>query len=264
VFKIVLTGATGVLGSAIIAKLRNENVRFVFIGRNKAKLDACAIAARPSESVILVADFADPTATADIFKRIERVDALVNVAGEQGPIGPFWSTDPLHWERAFRINFLAPATLCREAMPKFPATGGRIINVSGGGAAGPRPNLSAYACAKAALVRFSETIAAEVAPLGIDVNAIAPGAIASPMTQAILAAGPNASGESEFASAQKLIGSVSSNATRAADLVAYLLSPEAKGITGKFISAIWDDWSTLHQRWPLPDQDQFTLRRVAQ
>ena len=261
--KVVVIGATGVLGRAIIRRLRRETVSFVLIGRSRDRLDACAVEARPSELITLVADLADPTATVDIFRQLNCIDALVNAAGDQGPIGPFQATSLADWERTFRVNFLAPAALCREAIAKFPATGGRIINVSGGGAAAPRPNLSAYACAKAALVRFSETLAAEVKGAGIDVNAIAPGAIVSPMTEAILAAGPQISGEAEFAAAEKLVGSDPNNSARAADLIAYLLSPASRGITGKFISAVWDDWATLHERWPLANRDHFTLRRVA-
>lgn len=262
-FRIVLSGATGVLGRAIIEELRGFDVAFVLVGRNRARLLECERWAAPSEAVSVIADLADAGAASNIFSQIDKpIDVLINVAAEQGPVGPFSAVDSQEWERTFRVNFLAPAALCREAITRFGPSGGRIINVSGGGAAGPRPYLSAYASAKTAIVRFSETLALEVIAMGIDVNAIAPGAIASPMTEAILSAGMERSGEAEFAAAMKIAASGTENAKKAAALIAYLLSPDAKGITGKFISAVWDDWSNLHRRWPIP-KDEFTLRRVV-
>lgn len=262
-YTVVVTGATGVLGRAIIARLRDHKRKFVLVGRNRRRLEQSAIDASPAQATFVVADFADPTAAITTFQQIERLDALINIAGEQGPIGPLWRTDQVGWERTFRVNFLTPAALCREAIIRFGREGGKIINISGGGAAGPRPNLTAYACAKTALVRLTETLASELRERGIDVNAIAPGPISSSMTEAILQAGPDRCGAAEFAAAQKIAAASQHNEAKAADLVAYLLSPVASGITGRFISALWDDWATLHERWPLANQDQFTLRRVS-
>ena len=140
---------------------------------------------------------------------------------------------------------------------------GWIINISGGGATGPRPMFTAYAAAKTALVRFTETLAIELAGDGIRVNAVAPGAFASGITKAVYSAAENA-GTYEAAAARKLLSSEdSANAEKAARLVVYLTIGEGRDLTGKLISAVWDQWDRLHL-YPLvvANKDVFTLRRV--
>src|SRR5947209_3358448 len=78
---------------------------------------------------------------------------------------------------------------------------GKIMNLSGGGASGPRPNFSAYATAKAGLVRFSEILALEVRDINIHVNCVAPGAMNTEMLRDILRAGPEKTGEGEYTQA---------------------------------------------------------------
>ena len=80
---------------------------------------------------------------------------------------------------------------------------GKIVQLSGGGATNPLPRISAYAASKAAIVRFAETLAEEVREDGIDVNAIAPGALNTRLLDEVLAAGPNASGAAFFDRALK-------------------------------------------------------------
>ena len=77
-----------------------------------------------------------------------------------------------------RVNLFGSVLCCRAVLPHFRANGyGKIIQLSGGGATSPLPRLSAYAASKAAIVRFAETLAEELRGTGIDVNAIAPGAL---------------------------------------------------------------------------------------
>ena len=167
----------------------------------------------------------------------EYVDALINNAAEQGPIGDLHDNHPAEWERCIRVNLIAPAMLCRALLPLM-RPGSCIVNISGGGATSPRPNYSAYASAKAGLVRFTETLAEELRPRGIRCNAVAPGKMATAMT-----------------------GFEGDSPRKAAELVAWLASPESAPITGKLISAVHDDWRA-EDFWML-DKDRLTLRRVA-
>src|SRR5207249_9397837 len=131
------------------------------------------------------------------------------------------------------------------------------------GATSARPMFAAYAAAKTALVRFTETLAIEVAGDGIRVNAVAPGAFASGMVKAVCASAGRA-GTGEAATAQKLLDTEdTTSAEKAARLVAYLTFGEGQDITGKLISAVWDRWEELH-RHPevVAHKDVFTLRRV--
>jgi 3-oxoacyl-[acyl-carrier protein] reductase len=122
---------------------------------------------------------------------------------------------------------------------------------------------SAYAAAKTALVRFTETLAIETARVGIRVNAVAPGAFASGMITAVHSSAAIA-GEAEVATAQKLLDSEDiANAKKAAQLVCYLTIGEGRDVTGKLISAVWDRWDSFH-RYPavVAHKDVFTLRRI--
>jgi NAD(P)-dependent dehydrogenase (short-subunit alcohol dehydrogenase family) len=140
---------------------------------------------------------------------------------------------------------------------------GKIIALSGGGATQPLPRLSAYAASKAALVRFTETLAEEVRGSGIDVNAVAPGALNTRLLDQVLAAGPERVGAPFF---ERMLRQKSDGGTPlhvGAELVAFLASADSDGITGRLLSAVWDDWRGLPAiRERLQASDVFTLRRI--
>jgi 3-oxoacyl-[acyl-carrier protein] reductase len=142
--------------------------------------------------------------------------------------------------------------------------GGKIINLSGGGATAPRPGFSAYAAAKAGLVRFTETLAAELQDDGVDVNAVSPGMLNTAMQAAIVAAGPEQTGEREYAQAMRAAESETAAIERAAALCVFLGSAASDGITGRLLSAVWDNWAALPARLAeLRASDVFTLRRIT-
>jgi 3-oxoacyl-[acyl-carrier protein] reductase len=138
---------------------------------------------------------------------------------------------------------------------------GSIVNLSGGGATAPRPNFTAYGTSKAALVRFSETLAREVESSGIRVNCVAPGGLNTDMLREVLAAGPGRVGP-EYERALRRDKDGGDPPEQAAALVAFLLSDLSAPITGRLLSAVWDPWRTLHLD-DLRDTDLYTLRRVA-
>ena len=141
------------------------------------------------------------------------------------------------------MNLLVPVQLCRGLIPMM-NRGGAIINISGGGATSPRPNFTAYGTAKAALVRFSETLAVEAAPLGIRVNSIAPGIMRTRMVEQVAAIGER-SGTQEFRKAQEVMTQGGTPPEKPAELAVFLASERCAGITGKLISAAWDPWHEL-------------------
>jgi NAD(P)-dependent dehydrogenase (short-subunit alcohol dehydrogenase family) len=160
---------------------------------------------------------------------------------------------------------LAPVELCRLGVPWMrEGGGGAIVNISGGGATSPSPNFSAYGTAKAALVRFSETLAEEVKSSGIRVNCIAPGIMHTALLDEVMAAGPESIGEREH---RRLTGTVASGAVppeRAAALCVFLASAESSGITGRIVSAVWDPWASLAEHTAeLEGSDIYTLRRIV-
>ena len=196
---------------------------------------------------------------------VGRGHILVNNAAIQGPIGPSWEVDERDFAKTIQVDFLVPVALMQAVLPGMIARGaGWVVNISGGGATAPRPMVSAYGAAKTALVRFGETLAAEVGGRGVRVNSVAPGAFASGMTRAILAGGERA-GPQEADGAERLLASGDdANAMKAAKLRRLPCGGRGREVTGKLISAVWDPWSDLHARWDeIRNSDIYTLRRIV-
>jgi 3-oxoacyl-[acyl-carrier protein] reductase len=190
----------------------------------------------------------------------------VSNAGVLGPVGPLTDVDWDEWVAAIAVDLIGPAALMRAALPRFRAHGwGRVIQLSGGGATKPQPFRSAYAAAKAGVVRLVETVAGEVLEHGITVNAIAPGAINTRFLDDLLAAGPDRAGAAGWAEAQRQAGSGGSSPRPAAELAVLLASDRGAGITGRLLSAMWDDWATLPERADaLASTELYTLRRLTE
>jgi 3-oxoacyl-[acyl-carrier protein] reductase len=243
----------------------------LLIARDQPALANVALevkAKHPGRTVItLGCDLGDADAPKRVREAADQLgpaDILINNAAVQGPIGPAWEVSWREFEDALRLDFLVPVALCRALIPSMKARGrGWIVNIAGGGATTPRPMFAAYAAAKTALVRFTETVAMETVGDGIRINAVAPGAFASGMTRAVRSSAEIA-GKAEATIAKRLLENQDTvNAEKAARLVVYLTIGEGRNVTGKLISAVWDRWHCLH-RYPevLAHKDVFTLRRI--
>ena len=267
----VVTGASRGLGRLCAFELAVHGADLLLVGRDQVALADVAREIRakcPTRRVAtLDSDLSDPDAPQYVCEAADRLgpaDILVNSAAVQGPIGPAWEVPWGEFEETLRLDLLVPIALCRAVIPSMKAKGrGWIINISGGGATSPRPMFTAYAAAKTALVRFTETLAIETVGYGIRVNAVSPGAFASGMTIAVHAAAENA-GVAEAATAQQLLdGGDTVNAEKAAQLVVYLALGAGRNVTGKLISAVWDRWDRLHLHpEAVAHADVFTLRRI--
>ncbi len=269
-YNVVITGATGGLGRAMSTAFWNAGANLLLAGRSMDLLHEVgeSLGSRQEQKLDWIScDLADPYGAdgliALICERWKRLDVLVNNAGTLGPVGPLWENDWNAWMEAMRINLLVPVQLCRGLIPMM-TRGGSIINISGGGATSPRPNFSAYGASKAALVRFSETLAIEVAPLGIRVNSIAPGIMRTRMVEQIVEIGPGWSGGQEFRKAQEVMDKGGTPPETPAELAVLLASRRGKDINGKLLSAAWDPWRELPERAEeIRDSDVYTLRRIV-
>jgi len=192
------------------------------------------------------------------------IHVLVNNAGIQGPIGPLVENDPDLWAQTIQVNLMGIFFCCKAVLPyMMKQRYGKIINMSGGGATSPRVSFSAYGASKAAVVRLTETLAEEVRDYGIQVNAIAPGAVNTRMLKETLAAGDTA-GKKALAEAQRQLETGGTPPELAADLVVFLASDASAGLTGKLIAAPYDDWRDWDARHikELMSAPWFTLRRI--
>ena len=194
-----------------------------------------------------------------------RIHILVNNAGVYGPKGRIEDIRWEEWVHAVEINLLGSVMMSGAFLPHFREHGyGKIIQLSGGGATAPFPFISAYAASKAAVVRFAETLAEEVRDNGIDVNAIAPGALNTRMLDEVIEAGPEKVGRARYERSLQQKADGGAPPERAAKLAVFLASGQSDGITGKLISAVWDPWETLPEHLDeLKTTDIYTLRRIV-
>ncbi len=162
-------------------------------------------------------------------------------------------------DRDINTNIVGTMLCCKHVLPiMIENKKGKIINFSGGGATFPRINFSAYATSKAAIVRFTETVAEEVKKYGIDINAISPGSVYTKMIKEIIQAGKK-SGESDLEGAIRIKNEGGDSPELPSKLCMFLASKESDGITGKLLSAVWDSVEDIKRS---KSSMLFTLRRV--
>jgi 3-oxoacyl-[acyl-carrier protein] reductase len=270
----LITGASQGFGAEIARQFVANGASVILCARSAGRLaeqnEALKELLAPNARVVTaVGDVGSRTDVDSVFAKLRsefsRLDILVNNAGVYGPMGNIEEVDWDEWVDALRVNLLGLVYVSRAAMPMFRAQRyGKIINVSGGGATSPMPAITAYAASKAGVVRFSESLALECKEAGIDVNAIAPGALVTQMMDQLLKAGPEKVGRAFFERMKAVAEQGGTPLQIGASLCVFLASSESDGITGKLISAQWDNWS----EWPnhldeLNSSDVYTLRRVT-
>ncbi len=265
---IIVTGGGRGIGRVIARKCASEGAAVVLLARTLSELQETqsGIESFGGRSYVKVCDISDEVSVKEAvsfaLNACGSIDVLVNNAGVQPPIGLFTDTDVAAWKKNVEINLFGALHCTRAVLPEMiRKKKGKIVNVSGGGSTSPRPNFTAYAASKTALVRLTETLAVELKKVNVDINAISPGAINTRMLEEVIQAGET-SGE-ELAAASKRKSAGGDDPEAAAELVAFLASDASDGITGKLISAKWDPWRELaFQERLRSDKDLGTLRRI--
>jgi len=270
----LVTGGNQGLGLEIARAYVAAGASVTLCARNAELLARAAASLRenlaPGQRVEAVAgDVSRPESAsamvAETLRQHGRLDVLVNNAGVYGPMGNIEDVDWDKWVQAIEINLLGSILMCRAVLPGMKAQScGKIVQLSGGGATSPMPGVSAYAVSKAGIVRFVETLALEVKGDGIDVNAIAPGALNTRLLDEVLAAGPEKVGEKFYAQSLKQRDSGGTPLSKGADLAVFLASEASNGVTGKLLSAVWDPWADLPNHLDeLNGTDIYALRRIV-
>ena len=184
---------------------------------------------------------------------------VICAAAIQGPIGPFLESSPKAFTDTINVNLMGVANVCRAVLPQMAdRRSGKVIAIAGRGAMSARPNFSAYAASKAALVRFVETIAAEFSDSNVQINCMSPGGTYTAMTDEVLRAGDLA-GWKEVEEAEQVRATGGVSPDKQIQLALFLASEQSNHITGKLIH-VNDDWKKL--KTSNVHQEMYTLRRV--
>ncbi|MDO9085553.1 MAG: SDR family oxidoreductase [Anaerolineaceae bacterium] len=270
----IITGASQGLGFEICRFYVQAGANVIMCARNEKLLEEAhqKIKDYSSPKQIVLAVRSDVSKEEDVKRIVEialtncpDLNILVNNAGVYGPKGLLEDVDWSEWVQAIQINLLGSVLLCKEILPHFKSKRyGKIIQLSGGGATAPLPRISAYAASKAAVIRFIETLAEEVREFGIDVNAIAPGALNTRLLDDVIEAGPEKVGTFFYERALKQKATGGTELEKGAALSVFLASKSSDGITGKLISAVWDPWEKFNEHIEeLQTTDLYTLRRIV-
>ncbi len=270
----IITGASQGLGLEIAKKFIISGANITICARNndeliRAKKELENIAQGSQKILAFCLDICNKSENKKLFSETIKMfgdcHILVNNAGIYGPKGNVETNDWNEWIKTIEINLFGSILMCREVIPHFKDRRyGKIIQLSGGGATNPLPGLSAYAVSKAAIIRFTETLAEELRDFNIDVNSIAPGALNTRMLDEIIESGPDKVGNNFYEKSLKQKNEGGTSLAKGSALATFLASNLSDGITAKLISAVWDKW----EDWPnyideLSNSDVYTLRRIV-
>jgi NAD(P)-dependent dehydrogenase (short-subunit alcohol dehydrogenase family) len=264
----VIAGASGAIGSAVAQGFYAEGADLA-LAYSKTKPERLCeeLTGGPGRVACYRFDIANWEQVKQAVHRIEKdfqgIDVLVNCAGIIGPIGPLETLDMRDWAETIEVNLLGSVYLARAVLPFMKECGrGKIILFSGGGAAYGRPYFTSYSSSKAAVVRFVESLGQELEAANIQVNAVAPGPVRSRMWDEMRAAG-EAGGRKLVEELKRMEETDGASPDRAAGLVVFLASDRSNRLTGRLVSAVWDDWEHFESGMEeIATSEAFTLRRV--
>lgn len=215
---IIVTGAAGVLGQAVVSHLAAAGDRVLAIDLAAAMPDRGQVGF--AGGVDLAAPAALASATARLLGDTDGLDGLANIAG-----GFLWESagegDVESWDRMYRTNLRTAVACCQAALPLLRRRRGAIVNVGAQATLRAGPGMGAYAASKSGVARLTESLAEEEKARGVRVNAVLPTIIDTPANRRDM---PDAD-PSLWVKPEAL-----------AAVVAFLLSPAAAAVTGAGIA----------------------------
>jgi NAD(P)-dependent dehydrogenase (short-subunit alcohol dehydrogenase family) len=244
----IVTGGGRGIGRAIAQALAQAGAAVAVVARSEDELAETVdlIQHAGGRAIAVAADVTDRAAVDGAVARAERelgpIDLLVNNAAVATPVGPAWEVDPEAWWRTVEVNVRGPFLCSRAVLPgMIGRRRGRLVQVVAVAAYLTAPYMSAYAASKAALVRFTDTLAAETREHGISVFAVRPGLVQTRMQEELMAS-PYVQRRRDPQAGTLVL------AERAAEAIVQLAAGGADVLTGRFIDVTRDDVSDLVRR----------------
>jgi NAD(P)-dependent dehydrogenase (short-subunit alcohol dehydrogenase family) len=266
----VVTGGGRGLGRLLAGQLAGAGAAVGLIARSPDELAATVteITQAGGTAAAAAADVTDHQAAAaalvTLRRRLGAADILVNNAGVSGPVAPLWQADPAQWWHAIEVNLGGAFALMRMMLPDMVAAGyGRVINITSYAGVHRWPLVSAYAAAKAALVKLTETLAEEVRPHGVSVFSVDPGLLPLGLSDVATSstAGPDTPEGRVFGWIRgELAAGRGSDPRQAGRLIVSLASGHADVLSGRHLSVRDDLAELLQQIDAIRRNDLHTLR----
>ncbi|MCE3262584.1 MAG: short-chain dehydrogenase/reductase [Pseudoduganella sp.] len=221
---VFITGAAGVLGSAVARAFDAAGANTVLLGRDAARLEA-ACGPGNERRLLAVADLRDAASVAAAARagaeRFGRIDVLCNIAGGFAMGTPVHATSDAQWDELFDLNVRSLRNAVAAVVPgMLDGQGGKVVNIASGSARQGLANMGAYCASKDVVIRLTESMSAELRSQGINVNCVLPGTIDTEDNRAAM---PNAD-RGKWVAPQAL-----------ADVILFLSSPAARAIHGAAI-----------------------------
>jgi glucose 1-dehydrogenase len=190
----LVTGSAQGIGRAIVERFAREGADVVVNYRSGPAMAEEVVQMARAAGVRATAIQADVAQVGEVRRLIEqavaemgRLDILVNNAGVETH-APFWDVAEADYDKVLGVNLKGPFFATQAMVRHLRATGrpGRIVNISSVHEELPFPNFAAYCASKGGLKMLTRNLAVELGPLGITINSVAPGAIATPINTALL------------------------------------------------------------------------------
>jgi NAD(P)-dependent dehydrogenase (short-subunit alcohol dehydrogenase family) len=188
---VVITGAAGNLGSAAARAFKSAQATLALVDRTPGRLEKTFSPGSTECFITPPTDITDPVAVDAMIEAVQRhfgrIDILVNIAGGFRAGRPLYKTSLSDWDMMINLNARSVFLTCQSVIPHMLSQGyGKIINIASRAALGGDAFQSAYSASKAAVVRLTESMAAELKEAGINVNCIMPGIIDTPQNRAAM------------------------------------------------------------------------------
>src|ERR1700728_3736744 len=240
----IVTGASQGIGRATAILLARDFSAIVLVARDKDNLEKTANEVKPfgAETMVLAFDLRQPQSAKTIvektLERFGRIDALLNIAGAVPQIDLFQMTDA-QWDDGMALKFHGARRLTTEAWNALKASKGSVVLISGSASFAPKPGNAAVATINAAINALAKAFAEQGIKDGVQVNSVSPGAVMTGRRQSFFEKWAPAHNLTVEEAIKKFPGQAGitrlGKPEEVADLMAYLVSPAAKWMTGSAV-----------------------------